>query len=264
MLEVFGCRKEPFLPDLAPGEAFQWRDFREGLKRLDYGLKCRGLVCLVGKSGCGKTTLLRHFVEQLPTGLYKTLAFHHTSGSPLDLLLHVAHQLGLEHSNLRSRLVQHIQAECLQLATRRLQPLLVIDEAHYLSNQALHELRLLLAGPLDALRHFVLILCGHPDLEGRLRTPWLEALQQRITTWIRFSSLPPEETSNYLTHRLKLAGIPVNLFAPEAVFALQQLSGGLLRPLDRLAHHALIACALDSAKQVTAEHVRQAAEEVGT
>lgn len=264
MLEVFGCRKPPFLSDLAPGEAFQWRDFREGLKRLDYALKCRGLVCLVGKSGCGKTTLLRHFIEQLPAGLYKIAAVHHTSGSPLDLLLHVSQQLGLGPTNIRSRLVQQIQAECLQLASRRLQPLLVVDEAHYLSNQALHELRLLLTGQLDALRHFLLLLCGHLDLEGRLRTPWLEALQQRITTWVRFSALPPEETGNYLAHRLKLAGIPVNLFAPEAVFALHQLSGGLLRPLDRLAHHALIACALDGGKQVTAEHVRQAAEEVGT
>jgi type II secretory pathway predicted ATPase ExeA len=263
MLEVFGCRKEPFLPELGPGEAFQWRDFREGLRRLDYGLKCRGLLCLVGKNGCGKTTLLRHFVEQLPAGLYKTLALHHTSGSPVDLLLHVSHQLGLEPSNLRSRLVQNIQTECAQLASRRLQPLLLVDEAHFLSNQALHELRLLLTSQLEAQRHFVLILGGHPDLEGRLRTPWLEALRQRITTWVRLTALSAEETGPYLAHRLKLVGIPINLFSPEAVFALQQLSGGLLRPLDRLAHHALIACALDSAKQVSEEHVRQAAEEVG-
>src|SRR5437879_7632811 len=119
MLEVFGCRKEPFLPEIGPGEAFQWRDFREGLKRLDYGLKCRGLICVVGKSGCGKTTLVRYFVQQLPAGLYKPLALQHTSGSPLDLLLHVAHQLGLEPTNLRSRLVQKIQTECTQLLSRR-------------------------------------------------------------------------------------------------------------------------------------------------
>jgi hypothetical protein len=36
----------------------------------------------------------------------------------------------------------------------------------------------------------------------------------------------------------------------------------LLRPLDTLAHHALLACALDAAKLVTADHVRLAAEEV--
>jgi general secretion pathway protein A len=262
MLEIFGFTKEPFIHPISPSEIFQWQDLREGTKRLAYGLKCRGLICLVGKSGSGKTTLLRSFTSQLEPGLYKTLPIQHTSGTALDLLMHIGHQLGLEPTLIRSRMVHRIQAECAQLGGSRITPLLVIDEAHLLTNQALNELRLLIRSDLDAVRNFILILSGHDDLESRLRLPWLLPLKQRVTTWIRLAPLSPEEAALYLHHRLKIAGVPLNLFSPEATFALSQLSGGLLRPLDTLAHHALLACALDAAKLVTADHVRLAAEEV--
>jgi general secretion pathway protein A len=263
MLEVFGFTREPFLHELSPTDTFQWQDYREGSKRLNYALKCRGLVCLIGPSGSGKTTLLRGFVQQLPAELYKTLALHYTSGSSLDLLHQLAYQLGVDLTCRRARLVQLIHGECARLAGAHIHPLVVIDEAHYLAHPTLHDLRLLTTAPLDTVRHFTLVLSGHQELEARLRTSWLAPLRQRITTWVRLTALEPAETEQYLWHRLKIAGVPANLFAPQAVFALHQLASGLLRPLDRLAHHALIACALDGAKQVTDEHVRLAAEEVG-
>ncbi len=262
MLETFGFTREPFVHEVGPGEAFESADYREGLKRLAYGLRCRGLVCVTGKSGCGKTTLLRRFAEDLPAGLYRVLTVQYTTGSCLDLLVHLALQLGLETGNIRGRLFRLIQNECAELAQHRVHPVLVVDEAHYLSNQALHDIRLLMTSRLDAVRHFTLVLCGHEDLEGRLRTSWLAPLRQRISTWVRLGTLAEEETARYLVHRLKIAGVPADLFAPPAVFALHQLSGGLPRLLDRLAHHALIACALAAATRVTEEHVRLAAEEV--
>lgn len=263
MLEVFGVTREPFVHSISAKELFQWRDLREGMKRLEYGVKCGGVICVVGKSGSGKTTLLRSFTSQLEPGLYKTLIVQHTSGSALDLLMHIGDQLGLEGSLIRSRMVRRIQQECAQLVSSHICPLVVVDEAHFLTNQALHELRLTMRSGLDALRNFTLILSGQDDLEGRLRAPWLLPLKQRITTWIRLGPLDPQEASQYLVHRLKIAGVLTNLFSPEATFALCQLSGGFLRPLDTLAHHALLACASEGAKQVSADHVRLAAEEVG-
>jgi general secretion pathway protein A len=218
---------------------------------------------MVGNSGCGKTTLLRSFTQALEPGLYKTLAVQFTSGTALDLLMQIGHQMGLQPTVIRSRMVHRIQLECAQMAGRGIFPLVVIDEAHYLSNQALDELRLLMRSDLDAVRNFILVLSGHDDLEARLRTPWLQPLKQRVTTWIRLTALDAEETQQYLHHRLKIAGVPINLFSGEAAIALHQLSGGLLRPLDTLAHHALLACALEGAKQVTPDHVRLAGEEVG-
>lgn len=262
MLEVFGFAREPFVHEVGPAEAFEGREYREGLKRLAYGLKCRGLVCVTGKSGSGKTTLLRRFVQDLPPALYRVPTLQYTTGGSLDLLVHLALQLGVEATNIRGRLVRLIQNECAELAARRVHTVLVVDEAHYLAHQSLHDIRLLMTSELDAVRHFTLLLCGHEDLEGRLRTSWLAPLRQRITTWIRLGPLTREETEKYLAHRLQIAGVPVNLFLEPAVFALHQLSGGLPRLLDRLAHHALLAAALEQAPEVNEDHVRLAAEEV--
>lgn len=263
MLESFGVTREPFVHEVTPAEAFEWTDLREGLKRLAYGVKCRGVVCVSGKSGCGKTTLLRRFAAGLNPSLYKVLAFKHTTGTPMDLLAHLVHRLGLEPSHFRSRLVLSVQGACTSLAAAKVQTVLVVDEAHYLTWQALNELRLLLTSDLDEQRLLTVVLCGHEDLEARLRIPFMTSFQQRITTWVRLGALRREETAAYLLHRLQLAGIPANLYSEAAVFALHQLSAGFFRLLDRLAHHALIACALDKATEVTEEHVRLAAEEVG-
>jgi type II secretory pathway predicted ATPase ExeA len=263
MLEAFGCTREPFLHEVQGEEVFLWSDLQEGLRRLRYGVRCRGLLAMAGPSGSGKTTLLRHFTKQLEPGLYHVLALHHTSGTPLDLLTHLAALLGASSTNFRGRLIRQLQESLAGLVSQRIQPILLVDEAQYLTNQALQELRLLMTSGLDETRLFTLILCGHEDLEGRLRAPWLLPLRQRITTWVRLGALSAEETSRYLAHRLKLAGVPLNLFSPEASFALHQLSSGVLRPLDRLAHHALLACALAQEQQVSPDHVRLAVEEVG-
>jgi len=263
MLEIFGFTREPFVHPVTLGESFSTRAGREAAKRLQYGVQLRGLVLLLGPSGSGKTTLLRSVLEPLPPSLYQTLTLSFSSGSSLDILMNVAARLGLPLNNYRGRLAHAIQRECAHLAERRVHPIVSVDDAQYLPNPALQDLRLLMSANLDALQCFTLILSAHDDLEGRLRTPWLTPLRQRVTTWARLTPLQPDETEPYLAHRLKIAGVPVNLFTAPAVSALHQLSNGLLRPLDRLAHHALLAAALEKAREVSEEHVRLAAEEVG-
>ena len=62
-------------------------------------------------------------------------------------------------------------------------------------------------------------------------------------------------------HRLRLAGCSQALFEPTAVEALFKASEGLLRPLDRIAHYALLGAALDQARTVSAAHVERALPE---
>jgi general secretion pathway protein A len=52
------------------------------------------------------------------------------------------------------------------------------------------------------------------------------------------------------------------LFEPAAVEALYQASHGLPRKVNRVAHYALSAAALAKARQITAEHLQCAVEEV--
>ena len=64
------------------------------------------------------------------------------------------------------------------------------------------------------------------------------------------------------THRLRLAGCELPLFEPPAVEALFQSARGLPRQINRIAHYALSAAALDGARTVNAEHLQNAIEEL--
>ena len=60
----------------------------------------------------------------------------------------------------------------------------------------------------------------------------------------------------------RLAGTSLPLFEPSAVQALYQATHGLPRKVNLVAHYALSAAALAKARQITAEHVQSALEEV--
>ncbi len=66
----------------------------------------------------------------------------------------------------------------------------------------------------------------------------------------------------YLNHHTKLAGIDVVLFEEQAVTAIHQGSGGVLRKANHLARGALIAAAGQKAMTINADHVRVAATEL--
>jgi type II secretory pathway predicted ATPase ExeA len=68
--------------------------------------------------------------------------------------------------------------------------------------------------------------------------------------------------AGYLKHHLQIAGVSDPLFADEAVFAIHQGSGGLLRRANNLARGALIAAAKEKCSVVSAEHVRIASTEM--
>ena len=66
----------------------------------------------------------------------------------------------------------------------------------------------------------------------------------------------------YLSHHLKIVGGKEGLFTEEAVTAIHQSSGGLLRRAGSLARGALLAAAREKCPAITAEHVRLASTEI--
>ena len=76
------------------------------------------------------------------------------------------------------------------------------------------------------------------------------------------NGLDRDELDPYLSHRLRLAGCELPLFEPPAVEALFQSARGLPRLVNRIAHYALTAAALNHARTVTAEHLEHAVAEL--
>lgn len=90
-----------------------------------------------------------------------------------------------------------------------------------------------------------------------------ESLEQRIVVRYHLGGLGRSELPEYLAHRLRLACCELPLFEPAAVEAIFQATQALPRKVNRLAHYALTAAAIDQARSVTAEHVQAALTEAG-
>ena len=89
-----------------------------------------------------------------------------------------------------------------------------------------------------------------------------ESLAQRFVVRHHLTGPDRDEVDTYPTHRLRLAGYELLLFDLPAVEAPFQSARSLPRQINRIAHYALSAAALDGAKTVNAEHLQNAIEEL--
>jgi type II secretory pathway predicted ATPase ExeA len=175
----------------------------------------------------------------------------------------IAWEVGLPVEHSRAGAHHAIRTEISRLATEARQlPVLVIDEAHHLRNDVLEDLRLLTNFNMDSENRMCLILVGLTELRRRIAMAVHESLSQRLVVRHHLTGLAREEVDAYLTHRLRLAGCELPLFEPPAVEALSHAARGLPRQINRIAHYALSAAAIDKAHSVNADHLQHALDEL--
>jgi type II secretory pathway predicted ATPase ExeA len=260
---TFGFRSLPFAKDLAPDQVFRTEVFERGLDQLRYLVDRRGTGAVFGAPGTGKSTLLRTFLDALGKTSHAVCYLNHTTCATLDLYRDIARGFQLEPGFRKADVMRQIKDRLLKLGrVQKLRPVLVLDEAHLLPTTFLDELRLLTSFDEDSRDELTVILAGHPQLESNLRLAVNEALAQRLVLKIRLRSLHAAEVEAYLTFRLELAGRTAKLFLPDAVEALARASRGVPRLIDRLAEHALLLALRDKRKEIDAELVTAAIDEV--
>src|SRR5258708_27703154 len=104
------------------------------------------------------------------------------------------------------------------------------------------------------------ILVGQPELEEKLRRPELRSLRQRIAVRCRLPLLTLEQTSEYISSRLRGAGgSGQETFPLEAVQALYSFSRGIPRVINLLCEHSLIGTYADGSTIVSPAHALRAA-----
>ena len=186
-----------------------------------------------------------------------------STGSVLDTLQVIAWEFGVDPVGRRTAAYRAIRAEISRIVTERKQlPVLVLDEAHHLKAEVLEALRLLTSFRMESEARLCLLFVGLTELRRRLSKSVHESLAQRLVMRHHLGGLEREELAPYLAHRLELAGCQIPLFEEPAVEALFQASRGLPREVNRHAHFALVAAAIDNARTVSARHVEHSCEEL--
>ena len=238
----FGLTHEPF--SIAPDPRFLYMSakHREALAHLAYGLRRgAGFVLLTGEIGAGKTTVLRSFIEQLPSNFDVANVVNPRLGVSA-LLTRVCEDLRIElpAAGAPTDLIDEIHGHLLLAHATGRRTLIVVDEAQALSADVLEQLRLLTN--LDTSeRKLQVLLIGQPELRTMLELPAFEPLAQRVVARYHLPALAEAETTRYIAHRLSVAGMTGDMpFDPLALARIHQLCKGVPRRINVLCDRAML------------------------
>jgi type II secretory pathway predicted ATPase ExeA len=135
--------------------------------------------------------------------------------------------------------------------------ILVVDEAHLLTNSTLEEIRLLTNADFDRTSPVTVILVGQLSLRTRLKSAGFEAVNQRLKFRYALEGFTEEDTALYIKHRLRVAGVKDDLFTPEAIRRIFLASQGIPREINNLCAAAFLAAQSSGATKIDAKLVGQ-------
>jgi general secretion pathway protein A len=216
LLSLWGLKWNPFSPELpsegllvtAKIENFAWR--------VEQLVQEGGFALVSGESGTGKSVALRIVAERLAAvrdvavGVLerpqsKGTDFYRELGDIFSVKLGPSNRWG-GFKALRERWRVH-------LASSRIRPVLLVDEAQEMIPEVLSELRILCSADFDATSLLTVVLAGDGRLLEHLRREDLLPLGTRIRTRLNTEAASREELSELLSHALAKAGNPTLMTA---------------------------------------------------
>ncbi len=263
----FHLARNPFDLTPDPNCFVSTRGHNEALAALYYGVRWhKGFVVVTGEVGTGKTLLLRCLLRLLKES--KDIAYAYVFNgrlSPTEFLQYILSDLGLQASGKnKSELLLELGQFLVSRGAKRLTTVLIVDEAHLLSEDILEEIRLLsnLETADDKLLQIVLV--GQPELDYKLDSLGLRQLKQRIGLRAHLAPLEITETEAYIEKRLQIAGADLQgdpIFPANTAAAVFEHSKGLPRLINTICENALIAAYARQCHSVTPEIIEDVARE---
>ncbi len=264
--DYFGLSRRPFTMSADPQFLYLTPQHREAATGLIYSvLKHKGMVTVTGEPGTGKTTVLKAVLASISGASIKVAYVTvptMTAGEFLEFMLLQFGLLNLARANKAERLVM-FERFLLNMYEKNRTVVLVVDEAHKLSDEILEEVRLLTNFETGQGKLVQVVLAGQPELEDVLRRGEMSQLKQRVAYRFTLKGLTEPEVGGYIAHRWARAGGQADPpFDEEAVRSVALYSQGIPRLVNALCDNALVMAYGEGATIVRGATVNDAARDL--
>lgn len=263
-LSLFQLQEHPFRLSPDPNFLFLSKQHARALAYVESTLWFTdGFVVITGEIGCGKTTLIEKFVSELDDSV--TVArLSQTQVTPVQFLQGLLSQFGYRPFKMgKAELIDTIDRHLEDLLSKNHKVLIVIDEAQNLDRSVLEEIRLLSGVGGGREKVLSIILAGQPELNDTLDAPDFEQLAQRTRLRYHLKPLSDEETSEYIRHRLAVAGVgDREIFEPATFDLVYKYSGGVPRLINTLCDTAMLSAFAENQDHIGEDQILAAVDEL--
>lgn len=262
--------EKPFSLTPDPKFLFLSKHHQGALDHMLYGISQReGFMAIVGDVGTGKTTLCRCLLDRLDNNIQVALILNPML-SDMDLLRTCVHDLEVKPISMfaektvsgnpslevdfseevdmnwvnrasKKELLDALNTFLLEQHRAGGSTVLIIDEAQNLPLDVMEQLRILSNLETEKEKLLQIIFVGQLELNDKLKSPELKQLNQRISIRYEIRPLSPEETVQYINHRLLVAGAGSRVsFKPSAVREIFKYSQGYPRLINLVCDRGLL------------------------
>jgi general secretion pathway protein A len=257
--DYWRLKEKPFEDSLDMRYAYMTPQHKEGLARLLYTAEERkpGAI-LTGACGTGKSLLRSSFLARLQkVGNFVVASVDNPLAGIEVILTDIYDQIVEKPSAFSSfgAALRDIQAALLLRRARGFHSLILVEDAHLLEDhQTVEQLRLLLnLRDGTGARLVSLMFFGELNMLKTLAAS--PSLMQCIPNRWTMNPLTVEQTREYITYRLSVAGGNAWIIDDDAVVAMHRHAGGIPRLINSIADLALYLGMSESAVRIDAKIV---------
>lgn len=254
--EFFGLSRIPFRNTPDPDFYFDSRSHREALARMVYGIdEGKGFILVTGDVGAGKTMLVQALKRELD-GRHILIEIANPWVTAEEVEGAIRQRVDMQAPD-DSATLEGLKQRLATLADAGTRVVLIIDEAHQLPERTLEGIRLLSNMETSKEKLLLIVLLGQEELASMLSRYSMRQVQQRIALSYHLQRFDEKETTEYIQHRLRVAGATPLLFPEESIRLIHQESLGSPRVINQLCDNCLLFAFGRRSAQVTPDIVRE-------
>jgi len=165
----FGFKKDPFPQNVGVKDLYRLPSLGALEQRVSFAVNQKAISVITGDVGSGKSTSLRYVSSTFHEREYELITLVGGNFTPMELYRQILLNFGVSYMSFQlSTMITKIREIILEIASRNVVPVLIIDEAHLLKRQVFTQLHTLAQFEFDSRPVMPMILCGQDLLLDHL------------------------------------------------------------------------------------------------